>query len=153
MAGVNPIPDDYPRIVPYLCVDGAAHAIEFYATVFGALERMRVPSADGRIGHAELQLGDGVIMLADEYPEIDFRSPRSVGGTPVTIHVYVTDVDDVFDRALQNGATERREVADQDYGERSGQFEDPWGHRWHVSSRIEQLSAEEMARRAAESPD
>ena len=150
MARVNPVPDDYPRVTPYLCVGGAAHAIEFYATVFGALERMRVPSSDGRIGHAELAIGDGLLMLADEHPEIGFLGPTSIGGTAVTIHVFVEDVDDVFDRALQNGATEIRELTDQFYGERSGQFEDPWGHRWHVSSRTEELSAEEIARRAAQ---
>jgi PhnB protein len=89
-------------------------------------------------------------MLADEYPEIDFRSPRSIGGSPVLLHVYVEDVDDVFDRALSAGATERRPVEDQFYGERSGQFEDPWGHLWHVSTRIEVVPPDEMARRSAE---
>jgi PhnB protein len=147
---VDPIPADYPRVNPYLCIDGAARAIEFYADVFGAQERMRMPAPDGRIGHAELQIGDAVIMLADEYPELDFRSPLTIGGTPVTLHVYVEDVDDVFDRALSAGATERRPVEDKFYGERSGQFEDPWGHRWHVSSRIEAVPPDEMARRASE---
>src|SRR5437016_5567461 len=106
MANVKPIPDDYPRVTPYLCIDGAAKAIDFYTEVFDAKERMRMPGPDGKLGHAEIQIGDAVIMLADEYPEIDFRSPRSIGGTPVTIHVYVEDVDAVFGKAVKAGAKE-----------------------------------------------
>lgn len=150
MAGVNPIPESYPRITPYLCVDGAAAAIDFYTRVFGATERMRMPGPDGTIGHAELQLGDGVLMLADEYPEMGIRGPKSIGGTPVTISVYVEDVDAVFESAVQAGATSLRAVGDQFYGDRSGQFEDPFGHRWSVASHIEDLSPDEISRRAAE---
>jgi PhnB protein len=151
MANVKPIPDGYPRISPYLCVDGAGAAIDFYAKVFGASERVRMPAPDGKIGHAELQFGDSVIMLSDEYPEMGIRSPKAVGGSPVTISVYVEDVDDVFDRAVEAGATALRQVEDQFYGDRSGQFEDPFGHRWSVATHIEDVPPEEMAKRAAES--
>ncbi|MGH3909344.1 MAG: VOC family protein [Pseudonocardiaceae bacterium] len=150
MSDVNPIPEGYPRITPYLCVDGAAAAIDFYTRVFGATERMRMPGPDDRIGHAELQLGDGVIMLADEYPEMGIRGPKSIGGTPVTISVYVEDVDAVFESAVRAGATSLRPVTDEFYGDRSGQFEDPFGHRWSIASHVEDVSAEEMSRRAAE---
>lgn len=145
---VGPIPEDYPRLSPYLCVDGAAMAIEFYADVFGALERMRLVGPDGRVGHAELAIGDAVVMLADEHPEAGFRAPASTGGTPVTLSLYVDDVDEVFDRALANGAVEERAVEDQFYGDRAGQFMDPWGHRWHVRSRVEDVTPAEMQRRA-----
>jgi len=150
MSTVKPIPDGYPQVVPYLCVDGAAAAIEFYRAVFGATERMRMPDPDGRIGHAELELGDSVIMLADEYPEMGIRAPKAYGGTPVTISVYVTDVDAVFARAVEAGATALRPVENQFYGDRTGQFEDPFGHRWSVASRVEDVPPEEMAKRAAE---
>jgi PhnB protein len=151
MANVKPIPDGYPRISPYLCVDDAGAAIDFYGKVFGASERVRMPAPDGKIGHAELQFGDSVIMLSDEYPEMGIRSPKAVGGTPVTISVYVEDVDDVFDRAVEAGATALRQVEDQFYGDRSGQFEDPFGHRWSVATHIEDVPPDEMAKRAAES--
>jgi PhnB protein len=148
MADVNPIPEDYPRVVPYLCVDGAAQAIEFYADVFGALERMRMPMPDGRVGHAELQIGDSVVMLADAFPEMGYQSPKKIGGTPVTLGVYVEDVDKTFDAAIKAGATELRAVENQFYGDRSGQFEDPFGHRWSVSTHIEDVPPDEMAKRA-----
>ncbi len=147
MASVKPIPDGYPQISPYLCIDGASAAIEFYSEVFRATERMRMPGPEGTIGHAELQIGDGLIMLADEYPEMGVRGPRSVGGTPVTVNVYVEDVDAVFDRAVQLGATPLRPVEEQFYGDRSGQFEDPFGHRWSVATHVEDVPPEEMARR------
>ena len=147
---VNPIPSGYPQVTPYLSVDGAAAAIEFYIQVFGATERMRMPGPGDTIGHAELQLGDSVIMLADETPEIGFLSPKTLGGSPVIVSVYVGDVDDVVERAVQAGATLLRAVEDQFYGDRSGQFEDPFGHRWSVASHVEDVSAEEMERRAAQ---
>jgi PhnB protein len=150
MAKVNPIPDGYPRVTPYLSIDGAGAAIDFYSKVFGATERGRMPDPDGRIGHAELQIGDSLIMLADEYPEMGIRGPKAVGGTPVTISVYVEDVDGVFDRAVELGAKALRPVEDQFYGDRSGQFEDPFGHRWSVASHIEDVPPDEMAKRAAE---
>jgi PhnB protein len=149
MAKVKPIPDGYPQVTPYLSIDGAAAAIEFYGEVLGAKERMRMPGPDGKIGHAELQLGDSVIMLSDEAPEMDIRGPKSVGGTPVTLSVYVEDVDDVFARAVKAGAKALRPVEDQFYGDRSGQFEDPFGHRWSVASHVEDVPPDEMAKRAA----
>ncbi|MFB7512251.1 VOC family protein [Streptomyces sp. NPDC056144] len=147
---VQPIPKEYPRITPYLCVDGAADAIDFYVSVFGAVERMRMPAPDGTIGHAELALGNSVVMLADEYPGMDFRSPKAVGGTPVTLHVYVADVDAVFAKALARGSRELQPVKDQFYGDRTGQLEDPFGHRWNIATHVEDVSDEEMERRATE---
>jgi PhnB protein len=149
MADVNPIPDDYPRVSAYITVDGAAAAIEFYKSVLGATERGRLPGPDGRIGHAELNIGDSLIMLSDSFPDMGVRDPKDIGGTPVTLSVYVEDVDDVFARALAAGASEQRPVQNQFYGDRSGQFVDPWGHRWNVASRVENVSPEEMERRAA----
>jgi PhnB protein len=146
---VKPIPDDYPQVTPYLCVDGADAAIDFYGKVFGTTVRMRMDGPDGKVGHAELQLGSGVIMLSDEYVDMGITGPKTIGGTPVTVSVYVTDVDAVFAAALAGGATEVRPVENQFYGDRSGQFLDPWGHRWSVGTHIEDLSPEEMERRAA----
>ncbi len=150
MANVQPIPEGYPQVTPYLCVDGAEAAIEFYRSVFGATERMRMGAPGGRVGHAELQLGDSLIMLADEFPEMGNVGPKSVGGTPVTISVYTEDVDAVFDRAIKAGAKELRAVETQFYGDRSGQFEDPFGHRWSVATHVEDVAPDEMERRAAE---
>src|SRR2546425_579351 len=145
----NPIPDGYPRVTPYLIIDGASAAIDFYGSVLGATERMRMPAPDGKVGHAELEIGDSLVMLADEFPEAEFRSPKAVGGTPVSLHVYVEDVDSVFDRAIQAGAKALRPVEDQFYGDRSGQFEDPFGHRWNVATHVEDVPPDEMAKRAA----
>ena len=146
---VNPIPDEYPRVMPYLIVDGAAAAIDFYTSVFGATERMRMPGPNGRIGHAELQIGDSVIMLADENPEMAIHGPKTIGGTPVTLHVYVEDSDAAFERALNAGAKSLRPVENQFYGDRSGQFEDPFGHKWNVATHIEDVPPDEMEKRAA----
>jgi PhnB protein len=147
---VKPIPEGYPQVTPYLCIDGAGAAIEFYRDVFGATERMRMPAPDDTIGHAEVQIGDSVIMLSDESPDMGMRGPKTLGGTPVTLSVYVDDVDTVFDRAVSAGATALRPVEDQFYGDRSGQFEDPFGHHWSVASHIEDVPPDEMAKRAAE---
>jgi PhnB protein len=148
---VDPIPAGYPRVTPYLCCRGAADAIEFYIDVLGATERMRMPGdSPESIGHAELEIGTGLVMLADEFPDHGFLSPHTVGGSPVTVHVYVADVDAVFARALELGATVARPVEDQFYGDRLGQFVDPWGHRWSVASHVEDVTEEEMARRMAE---
>ena len=147
----SPIPDGYPRVTPYLIVDGAGAAIDFYCSVLGASERMRMPGPDGRIGHAELTLGDSVIMLADENAQMDVRGPATIGGTPVSLHVYVEDSDAVFERAVQAGAKSLRPVEDRFYGDRSGQFEDPFGHRWDVATHVEDVPPEEMSKRA-ESP-
>jgi PhnB protein len=145
---VQPIPEGYPRLTPYLCVDGAARAIEFYTEVLGATEKMRMPGPDGKIGHAELALGESVIMLADEHPDIGFLSPVRIGGTAVTLHAYVEDVDAVFERALAAGAKSLRPVENQFYGDRSAQFEDPFGHRWSIATHVEDVDPDEMARRA-----
>jgi PhnB protein len=145
---VKPIPDGYPRVMPYLIVDGAVAAIEFYKTVFGATERMRMPEPDGRIGHAELELGDSVIMLADEHPEMGIQGPRTIGGTPVTVHVYVEDSDAAFERAVSAGAKSLRPMENRFYGDRSGQFEDPFGHKWDVSTHVEDVPPAEMEARA-----
>ncbi|CAN5221155.1 Dot/Icm type IV secretion system effector PhnB [soil metagenome] len=150
MATVKPIPDEYPQVTPYLFVNGASAAIEFYRDVFGARERMRMPAPDDTIGHAELQFGDSVVMLSDEQPDMGMRGPKTLGGTPVTLSVYVDDVDAVFDRAVSAGATALRPVEDQFYGDRTGQLEDPFGHRWSVASHIEDVPPDEMAKRAAE---
>jgi PhnB protein len=147
---VQPIPEGYPRVSPYLSVDGAAQAIDFYTQVLGATERVRIPGPEGTIGHAELQIGDSVVMLADEFPDMGIVSPKKIGGTPVTLGVYVEDVDKTFDAAVKAGAKSLRPVQDQFYGDRSGQFEDPFGHRWSVSTHIEDVPPEEMSKRAAE---
>jgi len=149
MAKVKPIPDNYPRVVPYLTVAGGADAIDFYVKVLGATERGRMPAPGGKVGHAELEIGDSMIMLSDEFPEMGGKSPKTIGGSPVTVMVYVEDVDAVFDKALDNGATAVNKVEDQFYGDRSGTFEDPWGHKWHVSSHVEDVPPDEMEKRAA----
>jgi len=143
------IPEGYPRVTPYLIVDGASAAIDFYTSVLGATERMRMSAPDDRVGHAELEIGDSVIMLADESPEMDARSPRAVGGTPVSLHVYVEDADSTFERAIGAGATALQQVEDKFYGDRSGSFEDPFGHRWHVATHVEDVPPGEMEKRAA----
>jgi PhnB protein len=148
-ARVKPIPDGHHTITPYLSIKGAAAAIDFYKRAFGAMEMMRMAQPDGRIGHAELQIGDSRVMLADEFPEMDFRSPASVGGTPVTLHMYVEDVDAVVSQAVAAGAKLVRPVQDQFYGDRSGTVTDPYGHVWHVATHKEDLSMEEIRRRAA----
>jgi PhnB protein len=148
MAAVKAIPDGYPQVTPYLCVDEAAAAIDFYGRVLGATERMRMGGPDGKVGHAELQIGSGLVMLADEFPGMGQRSPRSLGGSPVTVSVYVEDVDAVFAKALDAGAKEVRAVETQFYGDRAGQFEDPWGHLWSIATHVEDVPPEEMARRA-----
>ena len=148
-AKVKAIPEGYHTITPYLSIKGAADAIEFYKRAFGAKEVMRLAQPDGRIGHAELQLGDSRVMLADEFPDMDFRSPQSIGGSPVTLHMYVEDVDAVVKQAVGAGAKVTRPVQDQFYGDRSGTLIDPYGHVWHVSTHKEDLSPEEINKRAA----
>jgi PhnB protein len=148
MANVKPIPDGYPQVIPYLIVDGASDAIEFYGKVLGTKERMRM-GGGGKVGHAELELGDSVIMLADESPESPTKSPKGLGGSPVTISLYLADVDGVWAKAMAAGAKELRPPADQFYGDRTAQFEDPWGHRWSIGTHVEDVSPEEMGKRAA----
>jgi PhnB protein len=146
---VNPIPQEYRGATPYLSVKDAARAIEFYKNAFGAREVMRMPQPDGKIGHAEVRIGEAPIMLADEFPEMNFRSPQSIGGTPVNILVYVNDVDKLVDQAVAAGAKLLRPVADQFYGDRLGVLEDPFGHSWSFATHIEDVSPEEMNKRAA----
>lgn len=146
----DPIPADYRGATPYLCVNDAARALDFYQRAFGARETMRMQQPDGRIGHAEFRLGDAVVMLADEFPEMGFRSPQSLGGTPVNLLVYVPDVDSFVARAEAAGATVHRPAADQFYGDRMASLTDPFGHGWSFATHIEDVSAEEMQRRAAQ---
>lgn len=150
MPDVKPIPEGYPQVTPYLHVDGAGKAIDFYISVFEGTERVRMDAPGGKIGHAEIEIGDSIIMLADEFPDMNIRGPRSIGGTPVTINVYVEDVDSVHARALAQGATEISPVENQFYGDRSAQFEDPFGHRWNVSTHVEDVPPDEMQKRAQE---
>ena len=147
---VKPIPDGYPRVTPYLIVDGASAAIDFYTSVLGATERMRMGAPGDKVGHAELEIGDSVIMLADEGPEIGALGPGTVGGTPVSLHVYVEDADRVFASAIEAGAKELQPMEDKFYGDRSGSFEDPFGHRWHVASHVEDVPPDEMEQRMTE---
>ena len=147
---VNPVAEGYTAVTPYLCVRGAADAIDFYTKMFGARERMRMPQPDGRIGHAELMIRDAVVMLSDEFTDMGVLSPQSLGGSPVTLNVYVDDVDAVVERAVAAGATLDRPVENRFYGDRSGQIVDPWGHRWSVATHVEDVPPDEMQRRAEE---
>jgi PhnB protein len=144
---VKAIPDGYEGAVPYLSCKNAAAAIDFYGKAFGAGELMRMTQPDGRVGHAEIQIGAARIMLADEFPEMGFRSPASLGGSPVGIHIYVADVDALAERAVAAGAKLLRPVADQFYGDRSATLEDPFGHRWFFATHKEDVSPEELRRR------
>jgi PhnB protein len=146
---VEPIPAGYHTITPYLIVHDARAAIEFYTRAFHAAELTRLADPGGKIHHAEIEIGDSRIMLADEFPERHIRGPKSLGGTAVTIHLYVPDVDAVAARALDAGARLIRPVADQFYGDRNGMLEDPFGHSWAVSTHVEDVSDEEVRRRAA----
>ena len=146
---VNPIPDGYEGATPYLCCKDAARALEFYQKAFGAAELMRMGKPGEKIGHAEIRIGGAIIMLADEYPDMNWLSPQTIGGTPVTIMIYVEDVDAFCNRATAAGATVRRPLADQFYGDRSCTLTDPFGHTWTFATHKEDVSPEEMQRRAA----
>jgi PhnB protein len=145
----KPLPDNYPRVTPYLAISGAADAIEFYKSAFGATERMRMGGPEGKIGHAEIEVEGGLIMLADEYEPMSFRSPKTIGGSPVMIHLYVKDVDAFFARATAAGAEALRPPTDQFYGDRSCALKDPFGHTWSVATHVEDVSREELEKRAA----
>lgn len=145
---VRPIPEGYHAITPYLSIRDAARAIDFYKRAFGARERMRMDAPGGKIGHAELKIGDSVVMLADEYPDMDFLGPKSRGGTSVTLHLYVKDCDAVVAAAAAAGGRIVRPVKDEFYGDRTGTIEDPFGHVWHVATRKEELSKAELRRRS-----
>jgi PhnB protein len=150
MSNVKPIPDGYHNVTPYLYVRAAALAIEFYKKVFGATETVRLPGPDGRIMHAELIIGDSVVMLADENPPMGIMSPQTVGGHSTGLHLYVGgDVDAVVQRAVENGAKLLRPTKNQFYGDRSGTVLDPFGHLWTVSTHVEDVPPEEMKKRMA----
>ena len=144
---VRPIPAGYRSVTAYLSIRGAAQAIEYYKLAFEAVETMRMPGPEGQVGHAEIQIGDSIVMLSDEYPGIDFLGPKSRGGTTVPMHLYVKDVDATVARAVAGGAKVIKPVEDQFYGDRRGTIEDPFGHVWHVATHIEDPSEAEVIRR------
>ena len=149
---MNPIPDGYHSVTPYLSIKGASDAIAFYKKAFGAEELVRMPMPDGRVGHAELQIGNSRIMLADEMPEMGdavTKSPRTLGGVTSGLCLYLADCDAVYKRAIDAGATAKRPLADQFYGDRSGVVEDPFGHIWTIATHVEDVSPEEMKKRMA----
>ncbi len=150
-SNVKPIPDGYHSITPYICVNDAANAIEFYKKAFGATELMRSAHPSGKIGHAEIKIGDSHLMLADEFPEMNFHSPQTLGGSAVSIFLYVEDVDAIANQAVAAGAKVVREVKDQFYGDRSGTVEDPFGHVWNISTHKEDVSMEEINKHFAAS--
>ena len=143
----KPVPDGYRTVTPYLAVNNAEAAIDFYKRAFGAREVIRHGAPGGKVGHAELMIGDSMIMLADEFPEMDTHGPRHYGGSPVSLHLYVEDVDSLAKRAEQAGAKIVRPLEDKFYGDRLGTLEDPFGHTWHISTHIEDVSPEEIQRR------
>lgn len=147
---VKPIPDGYHSVTPYLIVNGGAAAIEFYKKAFGAKEVMRMPGPDGKVGHAEIRIGDSVVMLADEHPEMGAKSPQTIGGTPVSILLYVEDVDAVVKQAVAAGAKIQRPIEDKFYGDRMGSVDDPFGHVWHIATHTKDVTPEEMKKAAAE---
>jgi PhnB protein len=146
---VKAIPPGYEGAVPYICCKGAAKAIDFYKKAFGAAELYRMGAPGGLIGHAEVKIGGAIIMLADEYPDMGFLSPQTIGGTSVNIYIYVEDVDAVAKQAIDAGAKVLRPLTDQFYGDRNVQFEDPFGHRWSFGTHVEDVPFEEIQRRAA----
>ena len=145
MPQVKPVPDGYHSVQPYLIFDGAAAAIAFYVQAFGATERFRMPGKDGRIGHAEIQIGDSVVMLADEAPQMDAYAPPHFGGSPVSLLIYTADCDAVYAQALAAGAKSIREPADQPYGDRMSGVKDPFGYKWYIATHIKNMSNEELA--------
>lgn len=145
---VKPIPDGYNQAIPYLTCKNAAKALEFYVKAFGATELMRMAAPDGKIGHAEIKIGNAIIMISDEYPEMQIQSPQTLGGTPVGIYVYVPDVDAFNQRAIAAGATVQRPIADQFYGDRSVTLGDPFGHRWFFATHKEDVAPDELQKRA-----
>jgi PhnB protein len=143
----KPIPEGYHSVTPYLIIRDAARAIDFYKKAFGAKELFRLPSPDGKIGHAEIRIGNSVVMLADEHPDFQAHSPQKYGGTPVSLLIYVEDVDKVYPQAIAAGGQETRPLKDQFYGDRSGTLTDPFGHIWTIASHKEDVSPQEMQRR------
>jgi len=146
---VKAIPEGYQSVTPYLIVDGAGAAIDFYKKAFDAVELFRMAQPDGRIGHAEIRIGNSPIMLADEFPDMEYLGPAKRGGSSVSLLIYVEEVDSIFKQAINAGATEQRAVENKFYGDRMGTLVDPYGHIWHIGTHVEDVSAEEMERRAA----
>lgn len=149
MSTVKPIPEGYTAVTAYLSVRGASKAIEFYKKVFGAKELFRMPGPNESIGHAEIQIGDARLMLADEHPAFGNKSPQAYGGTPIGLCLYTESCDQVFAKAVENGAKVVQEPTNQFYGDRSGRIEDPFGFQWTIATHVEDVSPEEMDRRAA----
>ena len=148
---INPIPEGFHSVTPHLVVRGASEAIDYYKKVFGAVERFRMPGPDGKlIMHAELMIGDSIIFLCDEFPNMELKSPPALHGSPVSIHLYVDDVDEVFNRAVSAGGKATMPLQNMFWGDRFGEIEDPFGHHWSMASRVEELSPEEIERRGAE---
>ncbi|HUO82743.1 MAG TPA: VOC family protein [Gammaproteobacteria bacterium] len=141
---VKPKPEGYHTATPYLIVAGAAKALDFYTKVFGATELMRMEAPGGKIGHAEIRIGDSVIMLADEHPDMGIKGPRTLGGTPVSIMLYVADVDTLYNKAIEAGARELKPLEDQFYGDRSGTVTDPFGHVWTIATHVKDIPPDEM---------
>ena len=146
--GVKAIPDGYHTVTPYLVVNNGAAALDYYKKAFGAIELMRMPGPSGKLMHAEIKIGDSIIMLADEAPERDVKSPSALGGSPVGICLYVTNVDAMFDAAIAAGGKALFPVKNQFYGDRSGTLIDPFGHKWTVATHVEDVAPEEMGARA-----
>ncbi|MGB8509474.1 MAG: VOC family protein [Pyrinomonadaceae bacterium] len=146
---VKAIPEGYHSLTPYIVVNDGARAIEFYKQAFGATELFRMDAPGGKIGHAEIRIGDSNIMLADEHPEMNARSPQTLGGSPVSLMLYVTDVDATVGKAVEAGAKLTRPIADQFYGDRTGGIEDPFGHAWYIATHVEDVAPEELQKRAA----
>jgi PhnB protein len=144
----KPIPEGYNTVTPYLAVDDAAQAIEYYKKAFGAKERARMETPDGKIGHAEIEMGDSLVMLSDPFPQASTRPPKELGGTSASVFMYVEDVDAVVRQAVDAGATITMEVADQFWGDRFGSIQDPFGHSWSIATHVEDVPPEEMAERA-----
>ena len=144
---VSPVPPGYHTLTPYLIVDGAARALAFYAEAFGATELMRLPAPGGKIGHAEIEIGDSRFMLADEAPAHNAKAPGAFGGSPVSLHLYVADVDAMIAKAVAAGATIKSQPEDKFYGDRMGSLTDPFGHTWHLATHIEDVTVEEIKRR------
>ena len=144
MSPVKPIPAGYHSVQPYLHVRGATKAIEFYKQVFGAQEIMRMPQPDGRLGHAEIRIGDSIVMLADEAPELGIHGPAHYGGAPMTLMFYTEDCDAIYKKAMAAGSKSLREPTDQFYGDRMAGLEDPFGFQWYVATHIKDVSEEEM---------
>ncbi|MDN5943502.1 MAG: VOC family protein [Nitrospira sp.] len=145
---VNAIPVGYEGATPYLIVKDAARALEFYRKAFGATEIMRIPAPEEKVGHAEIKIGAAIIMLADEFPDMNCKSPQSFGGTPVSIMVYVRDVDTFVKHAVSAGAKVLRPVENKFYGDRAGSLEDPFGHQWHFATHVEDVPLDDLTKRA-----